>query len=265
MKLRSELREEMLDLLASKTGINITEDGSIAVTVVDALIDEVMKLHRRLEQIQKQAYLSTSSGAYTQLIANLVDTNKVISESEDEFKLRTSNAVYSHAQGNLIAIQTAIWGVSGVASFDIKRYAQGAGSFAVYVYPQQNANQAAIVNNVRNAISSVVSEGVRFDVIAPQEVAVDITVILQFKDGLTVMQKQDIRNRAKEQMIRYVNRLAKEQTLYTNTIVQNVMSLTTDIVDMSIANISVEGEYVPVNNIFPESDKLFVAGNMTVI
>ena len=57
MKVRSDLRREILNNLRIKTGININEEGSVAVSIVDALIDEIIDLYRELERIQSQAYL----------------------------------------------------------------------------------------------------------------------------------------------------------------------------------------------------------------
>lgn len=264
-QLRSELRDTLLNNLASRTAINTTEEGSIAVSIVDSFVDLVMPLYRELERIQQEAYLSTSTGVYTELIADLVDIKKRPGEAPADFKLRASQAVHSHVKGNLISIQTAIWGVPGVASFDIKRYGQGTGSFTVYVYPQQNVNQATILNNVRNAVSAVVAEGIRFEIKAPEEVAIDLEIIIQFNQSISVMQRQDLRNRARNLIVRYINQLSPGATLQMNTIIQQVMSSNTNIVDLSISNLKVRGVSVPVNNVFPEENNRFAAGKITVV
>ena len=265
MKVRSDLRKEVLNNLRLKTGININEEGSVAVAIVDALIDELMILYRELERIQQQAYLTTSSGNYTQLIADLVDRHPRVGENESEFKLRTSNAVYTAAQGNYIAVQEAIWSVPGVASFDIERYTQGTGSFSIFIYPQRNANQALLADRVRAAVQRVVSEGIRFDVRIPEEVKIDMALIIQFNNTLSVMQRQNVRNNVRTRIVNYVNNLSESSNLYINEIIEIVMSSDTNILDMGITSLKMDGVSRPVSNIFADKGTRFVIGNIEIV
>lgn len=265
MKLRSEAREEILNRLAAKTGINTREDGSIAVGIVDALLDEIIRIYQQLTSVQQQAYLSTSTGNYTQLIADLLDVHPIAGESETEFKLRTSNAVYGNVRGNIVSIQQAIWNVPGVSSFDIRRFDRGTGSFSIIVYPQANANQTRIVDNVRNAVSQVVAEGIRFDVRIPEEVRIDLVMVVQFKEGLTVMQKQSIRNNIRTRIVSYINNLSETANLYINEIIERAMSTDDSVVDLGITSLKADGVSRPVSNIFSEDSQRFASGTIEII
>lgn len=265
MKIKSDLRGEILDNLRRKTGININQEGSVAVAIVDALVEEMILLYREIERVQSQAYLSTSSGNYTQLIAELLDVQRREGESESEFKLRTSNKVYSAAKGNTIAIQEAIWSVPGVASYDIVRYSRGTGSFTVYIYPERNANQSRIIDQVRTAVSQVVSEGIRFEVKAPEETKVDISIIVQFSNNLSVVQKQDIRNSIRSRIISYINSTTTNSNIYINEIIERVMNTNSDIIDMSINSIKLNDKSVNISNIFGDKDTRYSAGTIEVV
>lgn len=265
MKVRSELRAEVLNNLRRKTGININEEGSIAVAIVDSLIDEMMLLYRELERIQGQAYLSTSTGNYTELIGDLVDTDRRAGESDTEYKLRIANSIYSVAKGNTLSIQEAIWSVAGVASFDIQRYTKGTGSFTIYVYPQRNANQTYIIDKVRAAVSQVVAEGIRFEVKVPEETRVDLSIIVQFDTTLSVIQKQNIRNEIRTKLVNYINNTTNGSNIYINEIIEQVMSTNTHILDLSINAIKINNKNVNVGNLFGEKDITFVAGTIDIV
>ena len=265
MKVRSDLRKEILNNLRLKTGININEEGSVAVAIVDALIDELMLLYRELERIQREAYLTTSTGNYTQLIADLVDRHPRADESESEFKLRTSNSVYSSAQGNYVAVQEAIWSVPGVSSFDIERYTQGTGSFSIYIYPQRNANQTLIRDRVTTAVQRVVSEGIRFDVRIPEEVRIDLAIIIQFNESLSIMQKQNVRNNIRSRIVDYINNLSESSNLYINEIIERVMATDSNILDMGITSLKMDEVSRPISNIFPDKGTRFVTGTIEIV
>lgn len=265
MQIRSELREKILNNLALRTGINTQEEGSIAVTIVDLLIDELMYFNQELIRVRDQAYLSTSSGIFTELIAELVNIQRLEGESDSSLKQRASQSVYIHAGGNLVAIQQAIMNTQGVASFDIKRYGMGTGSFTVYVYPQAGANQTGILSRVRQNLSRVVAEGIRFEVKLPVEQRIDLAIILQFKEGLSITQKDSIKGTAKQAIATYINSLGKDEGLYINEIIQRVMEINLNILDMGIQEFKVDDvKYTP-HNWFPDADSRFVSGTITII
>lgn len=265
MKVRSDLRNEILNNLRLKTGININEQGSVAVAIVDSLVDEIMLLYRELERIQTQAYLTTSTGNYTQLIADLLDRHPRPNESESEFKLRVAQSVYTGAKGNLLAIQDAIWSVPGVADFDIERYTRGTGSFTIFLYPQVNANQQLLIDRVKDAVSQVVSEGIRFEVRVPEEQRVDLSVTIMFTNNVSVVEKQNIRNNIRTRLVDYINNLPESSNLYINELIEIIMSTHNNILDLGITALKLDEKSVPVANIFSKKGKRFSAGTIDIV
>ena len=265
MKVRSDLRNEILNNLRLKTGININAEGSVAVAIADSLIDEIMLLYRELERIQSEAYLTTSTGNYTALIGQLFDKHKLSNETDSEFKLRIANSVYTAAKGNLVAIEEAIWSVPGVASFDIQRYTQGTGSFSAVIYPQRNANQQLILDRVYAAIKPVVSEGIRFDVRIPEEERIDLSIIVQFTESTSVMERQNIRNNIRARLVSYINNMSQGSNLYINEIIEIVMSTDKNIIDLGINSLKLNQVNRSVSNIFPDKGTRFVAGTIDIV
>ena len=122
LKPKNEIRQELLDGLAEKLGMSFQEEGNIALAIVDVILEEIYGLYEELESARTQAYLSTSTGAYTDLIAKLVGTSRESMETDGELKIRSGNSVYRNAKGNRLAIEEAALGVAGVASVDYRPF-----------------------------------------------------------------------------------------------------------------------------------------------
>lgn len=265
MKTKAELRTEMLTVLAKKTGLNVTQDGSIVIAIVDALIEELYTLYMELEMAKQQAYLSTSSGRFTEEIAALLNVQREPGETDDDLKIRTVNATRIHATGNRVAIEEAIKSVPGVASFDFRPYGQGTGSFTVYVYPEQGFNQTRLLDAVKAALVDVVAEGIRYDVRVPRENRIDLTVAVHFSEGLTVMQKQAFRSDVSATITNYINSLQKGNVLYINELTRHILSVDNNIKDVSYIEMKSNGVQKSISNTFPESDIRFVSGTITIL
>lgn len=100
LKPKNEIRQELLDGLAEKLGMSFQEEGNIALAIVDVILEEIYGLYEELESARTQAYLSTSTGAYTDLIAKLVGTSRESMETDGELKIRSGKSVYRNAKGN---------------------------------------------------------------------------------------------------------------------------------------------------------------------
>jgi len=265
LKSKNEIRQELLNNLAIKTGVNITEDGSIAVAMVDTLLDEIYSLYYQLDIMKQEAYLSTSNGEYTELIADLVNTDREGSESDDDLKIRTGNSIQRHAKGNRVAIEEAALSVTGVASIDYRPYGLGTGSFVLYVYPQSGSNTIRILDRVQEVLEGVVAEGIYFEVRQPEEKPIDVAIVLQFDSLISVMEKQTVRGLIKNKLIRYLNNLQKDEVLYINELIQLAMETDTHILDLSIMELKVDGMPKTITNTFPANDARFISGTISVI
>ena len=265
VKTKAELRTEMLAILAKKTGINVTQDGSIVIAIVDALIEELYNLYVELEMAKQQAYLSTSSGRFTEEIAALLNIQRRPGETDDDLKIRTVNATRTHATGNRVAIESAIKAVPGVATFDFRPYGQGTGSFTVFVYPEQGFNQTRLLDAVNAALVDVVAEGIRYDVRVPREKRIDMSLALHFSEGLTVMQKQAVRSDVSSTVSNYINSLQKGSVLYINELTRYILSVDDHIKDVSYLEMKADGIQKSISNTFPESDIRFVSGTINIL
>lgn len=264
-KTREEIQEEMFQALQTKTGINSTADGSMAKAFIDSFGDEIDNLYYVLEEIQKQAFLSTSYGMYLDLIGELLNTPRKENELDDEYRYRISQAVNVHAGGNKIAIEEKALSVMGVASIELRPYAFGTGSFIIYVYPEPGYGTKAMLYDVKNAVKSVVSEGIYFEVAMPTDIPVSLDIAIMFNNNISDMEKRDIRNKVKLNIETYLNSMAKNQTLYINEIISITMNTNDNIIDMGIVNLYIDGNSKYINNIFPKDNERFTVGKINVI
>ena len=263
-KTREELRNELLRRLSENTGINITDEGSIALAIADALIDEVHNLYREVDFISRQSYISTSSHKYTDMISELVGIEREVGESDDNLKIRAKNSIYQHSGGNIIAIEEAAKSVSGVAKIDYRPYGRGTGSFIVFVYPQPHAEQERLLDRVREALSEVVSEGIYYEVKAPTEVPVNLELIVQYSEETTVPQRNTIRRDIERALRDYINNLEMNEVLYINELISRAMNIDETILDVSIIKYEVDDVSRPQSNTYPANEERFISGQIQV-
>lgn len=263
-KTREEIQQDILDVLASKTGINSTLDGSISKAIVDAITEEMSDLYIEMDIMKNQAYLTTSQGTYTELIADLVGARRFNDETDDELKERARTQVYRAAGGNRVAIEKAARDVPGVADVEFRKYGMGVGSFIIYVYPLPGQNDVRVLDNVKNKLQDVVSDGIYFEVKKPKDVVIDLDIAVVLKASLSDMTKKDIRNKVEVALYSYFNSLTKNEVLYINEIIQRVMEVSSDILDMGIVNLSQNGNARYISNVFPKDEEMFVPGIITV-
>lgn len=263
-KTKEELRDGILRELSASIGINITDEGSIALAIVDALIDEIYLLHREIEYIRNQSYITTSNSGYTELIADLVNIKRNEFESDDNLKLRAQNSVYAHAGGNIIAIEEAARSVSGVAKIEYRPFGYGTGSFVIYVYPEAHENQYRLIQRVEEAIREVASEGVYFEIKAPTEVPVDLEIVLNIEDGLSFSEQNIVKSQVETQVRRYLNSFEMNDILYINEIITTVMNTREEIVDVNIIEYKVGGTNRPLTNTYPANEERFISGRIGI-
>lgn len=250
----------MLLSLSASLGINITDEGSIVLAVVDALVDEVYLLYQELNYMKEQAYISTADNNYVDLISELVDTQRNDFESDDNLKLRANNSIYRHAGGNIIAIEEAANNVSGVAKVEYRPYGHGTGSFILFVYPQAHQNQYRLLERVKEALSEVVSEGIYYEVKVPEEVPVNITLVAQFTENSTPSERNIARTQIERSLRQYLNSLEMNDILYINEIISTAMNANEDVLDIQIIQYEVGGVARPLSNTYPANEERFMSG-----
>lgn len=263
-KTKEELREEILITLSSSTGVNIHDEGSIALAIVDSLIDEIYNLYQEVDYMRRQAYLSTSDNKNTELISELVNTQREDFESDDNLKLRASNSVYRHAGGNRIAIEEAAQSISGVAKIDYRPYGHGTGSFIIFVYPQAHENQERLLDRVHEAIAVVVSDGIYYEVKAPTEIPINLVLSVQFKESLTPSERNIIRSRMERTIREYLNSLEMNEILFINEIISTAMTADEAVLDVNILDYQVGGVQRPLSNTYPANEERFISGEIQI-
>ena len=264
-KTKEMIREEILNNLAASLGVNIREQGAIAVAIVDSVIDEIWYLYQELDFAKKQAYLSTSTGQYTNLIAKLVNTERGDLDTDDDLKIKASTSVLRHAKGNRLAIEEAALEVDGVAAIDYKPFGAGVGSFVLYVDAEVGGNQHRLLERVESAIEEVVADGIYFEVKQAEHITVDTAVMLQFTSQVSAMEKEQIKDTVKRAVRQYYQSLGRGEVLVVSRLTERIMATDQGLLDINIVDFKVNGVPRTVSNIFPASDERFVAGEITIV
>ena len=261
-KTKQEIRVEMLNKLKAKTGINTDDEGTIALAIIDSVLDEVWTLYQKMDMMKQQAYLSSSQGEFTEKIAHLVGTDREQFESDEELKRKVSTSVQRNAKGNKMAIEEAAMQVSGVASIDYRPFGAGTGSFVMYIYPVPGMNQLRLLDEVEKRLEDIVSDGIYFEVKAPTEVPVHVTLLTEFEDNLTQMEKQVFKKSVEFEVRKYLNGLRRDEVMYVNEVVKRAMNVSEHIKDVAIIELTIGKVKKHVTNTFPANDERFISGDI---
>lgn len=265
-KQRNEIIDEMYKILQLKTGINTTQEGSIAKAMVDAFGEEMSNLYFQTYFLQEMAYLSTAVGSYLDEIGHLMGVTRKEAETDTAYRKRISESVYTTAGGNQLAIESVLNQYNGVAKYEYRKYAFGPGSFLVFIYPEVEVkNEYQLILGVTEALKEVVSEGIYFEVQVPVSIPVGLELVLQFRENTEEIEKRETRARIKMACASYLSQMEKDEVLIINEIIQRVMETSDKIVDMNFVNLTINGKAQQISNTYPLSNQRFVVGDLIVL
>jgi hypothetical protein len=130
--------------------------------------------------------------------------------------------------------------VQGVRDIYIKEFSRGAGSFAVYVTPEDTADLDLIIEDVQKAIDENRALGVKGIAVAPFLIPLCISVTLVPKsDALSISDatKSDV----KREIIYYIEELGIGEELVITELIQRIMDVSEEVKDIQFTDFTVNG------------------------
>lgn len=265
MKSTQEMLEDVLVRLRSEGGITETSAGSIARMFAEVLIEEFGPFYGELDLAKSMAYVSSSQGAYLEMIGELLNCPREYLESDENYRARITNQVTVQQNANLTAIRLKALLTQGVADVQFKRYTHGTGSFTCYVTPEIFPIQNNLLARVEQVLEDTAAYGMAFDVKTSEYTPVDVTINLIMNTKSTSLERQHVRSQVQENITAYMNGLAMGETVIVNEIVQRVMETSSSILDLEFKQLMVgEKEYF-IKNIEPSLEERFFLRKLTVV
>jgi phage-related baseplate assembly protein len=257
-KSREQILADLEYRLQMSTDITNTDPGSVARTFLEVLTEEFYDFYSELELSVTMGFVSTASGRYLDMIGMLLNCQRAIDETDENYRARIVNQVYVVAGANITAIRLKALAVNGVKDVIFKEYSHGAGSFSCYVITDDAQASRSILRAVEAAINDTKAYGVYAEVKTPVLIPVELMVRLVFSNDAGAAEKTTIRQNVVRQVRNYINSLSLGDTLVINEVIQQVMDVSTKIKDLDIYSLKVNGTSRHITNQTIKWDEKFI-------
>jgi uncharacterized phage protein gp47/JayE len=179
-------------------------------------------------------------------------------ETDSEYRFRLAKAMTTRFGANASAIQVVASSQPGVSRVELQPFARGAGTFDVLLIPQGNRLADSVKQNTRRAVESVVAFGISPRIVEPEYVNFCITVQLRYIEGTAEGQKAASRAAAESAILRYVASIPIGGELIINQLRAAVLGSNSNIKDMKIIELCLDGNHRVISNIKLNSNELLV-------
>lgn len=264
-KSRQEILDDLLQRLQVGTPITAADPGSIARTFIEVLTEEFYEIYNELTLNATMGFVSTATGIYLDMIGSLLDCTRASGESDSNYRARITQQVYVVAGANMTSIRLKALAINGVRDIVMRQYTNGAGSFTVHVITDDPTTPIAILNQVKAAVDDAKAYGVYAEVRSPVLIPVELQVRLVFSDDASASQKTTIRQQIIKQVKDYCDSLILGETFIINEMIQRAMDVSSQIKDIDIYSLKVNGTSRFVTNVPTNWDERLVLDVLNII
>lgn len=240
-KSREEILNDLDYRVRTLTDITNTDPGSVARTFLEVLTEEFYEFYTELDLAVTMGFVSTAAGRYLDLIGALLDCERELDETDENYRSRIVNQVYVVAGANLTAIRLKALSVEGVNDVIFKEYSHGTGSFSCYVITDDVQTSNSVLSAVQSAIDDTKAYGIYAEVKSPVLIPVELMVRLVFSSDAGTAEKTTIRQSVMNAVRTYIDNLGMGETIIINEIIQVIMDVSTKIRDLDIYGMTVNG------------------------
>lgn len=210
--------------------------------------------------------LTMHSGTSAIKCVNLESVSGTSEEEDAQYQYRLMGARLGRNGLLSDAIRTKLLAHPAVLDCIILPRKRGNGTIDAIVYTAESIPRAETLEDIENYMLTIVSDGISVKIYAPSPVIVDITVkIAVVQRNASSLSVDQIRQIAQTNIINYLNTLDLGETLYPDDIDRIVLSVSDNIVDMTITDLTVDGEMVPVDIVTAGEMQRILAGRITVL
>lgn len=263
-KSTDEMLESVLSKLRTSAGITETSPGSIARMFSETLIQEFSPFYDELDLAISMSFVSTATGAYLDLIGELLNCIREADESDENYRARISNQVTVQQSANLTSLRIKALLIDGVADVQFKRFTRGTGSFTCYIIPQVYPITTDLLIQVENTLNEAAAYGINVEVKTSDYKPVDMTINLIFTSKSTSLEKQYIKNKVASNVNEYMKTLNMGTPIIINEVIQRVMEASDQILDMEIKSLKISEKEYFIKNIEPSNEEQFFLRTINV-
>jgi hypothetical protein len=222
VKNKDKMLDEMLQDLVDKTGINDISHGAVARSILEVVNERLWGLYEYLNTHAALLMLGSSEGAWIDMIGYMLNCFRLPGESDNNYKYRISQQVFTAAAANETAIRLRCLSVPGVKNIVITKYTRGSGSFSVHVITDEIDTPDAVLAEVRKAVNTYKAEGVRAIVEKPRIVPIDMGVAIFSKD---VIFEESLIIAAEEKITEYLDTIGMGGSISIQKLISLILNI----------------------------------------
>lgn len=175
---------EMMTELEAKTGINDFSPGSIARSFLEVFNKKLHTAYKDFDLLSSKVFLSTSTGPYLDLIGAMHNCTRD-GESDDNYRFRIANQVFTAAKSNETAIRLKCLQVPKVKDIIMTKYTRGSGSFTIHVITNEVDTPDDVIKSVRKVVNEMQAGGINSVITKPRALPVDIEFSVKLSNKVT--------------------------------------------------------------------------------
>jgi hypothetical protein len=229
------------------------QPGSVLRTMIEAICKEVYSIYEFGDNVEKNVNPSTANDEALDLVGSRIGCIRYESEGNESYRYRISNWIPSKKTCSREAIEEVLMRSPGVSNYSIRNFANGAGSFTVYIQAIQGSDADYVASQIMAELQSIVAEGIVVDVVIPKIVIVDIDMTLN--SGVDASQI----GAAKRAIEDYVTSIKFEDNLEKSRINQISMNSSKAVKSSFINSIRINGK-----TMFSERAKLLTGEQFAI-
>jgi len=201
---------------------------------------------------------SHSLGSEVFVVNDLSITNGGDLETDSDYRFRLVNAFAARFSNNASSVSVAASTTPGVVRADLFQFARGAGTFDVLLVPRGNKLPRSIRQQAARNIDSVTAYGISSRVREPDYRPIKLTVRIRTSRGAPRGFRQSLGSQVQSAILNYIGNISIGGELIINQLRASILSVSRDIIDMTILELCIDGRPFAIRNYQLAEDELFV-------
>jgi hypothetical protein len=264
IKTNAEVLADLQTRLTANTDITNTDPGSVARTFLDVLSEEFYEFYSELDLSVTMGFVSTAVGTYLNLVGQLLHCTRIAGETDDNYRARITNQVYVVAGANLTSIRLKALAIPNVKDLVFKQYTHGAGSFTCYIITYDPSIDRSTISAVQSVVDDTKAYGVYAEVLTPLLIPIELQVRLVFSSDAIDAEKSAIRQNVVKAIRNYIDGLAMGDNFVLNELTQQIMDVSSKIVDLDVYGLAVNNVQKFVGNLNCKWNERFILDTIDI-
>ncbi|HHY08861.1 MAG TPA: hypothetical protein GX530_10210 [Corynebacteriales bacterium] len=261
-------RNELLSDMERRLKESIPElefgPGSVVRAIITDLSEELAMSYDMLSYTLMMTDLSVASGIYLDMLGQLVGVRRNDGEADTAYRARVAASELLRAQSNELAIRLECLAQPFIRDIVIHQWSHGPGSCTIYVISTGREFDAVAVQNVQNVLARQGAAGIRFDVVLPRDIEIDLALLLIFADGVPRHRKNSIISDVRNAITWYIVNLLPGNTIRDTDIIKVVRNASSEIIDMDVIDFAVNDVKRNFGDVVSGWNERFTVGKLQV-